>query len=407
MSGIAYQPSFTIKGKYGDRYGPSQFAPSVAFRQKPEEASLDATATPAVLSTGAGNQTASETPQVQQEQMGFTTDPLSDNQNFVQGSVGFRTTSNPYQSPTTNIPPFIPVAAPPMPDVSDVEPAPFVPTGSDDNVQGDLSGMRRDTSSMFGYTPTEANPLALVPFVGGLFDSDYGAEGTFDAQGNVFGASGRAYDPLTGKAVASYKDRGTALSTVGDSYSNLRDSGEGMLSSALGSYENSVYNIDRIDRMKGITPASKAGMIDTPSLLRSNTNIDPLIGDEFQEITPEMLGIDTQSTPGIPELTGELGTDTGDVFISGDTYNPYVVTDDGSLVGTSGTLIQTTNPVTNKEVSLLSKQDDDSYSTKGSGQVIQQEIEKTKRGEYHPAYGYTSVGQRIDDSDDSGSGGGK
>ena len=173
--------------------------------------------------------------------------------------------------------------------------------------------------------------------------------------------------------------------------------------------------------MAGYTPATQQGIINVPQLLRENTTTEAY-GDDFQEITPEMIGIDSATTPlDLPEtgMTGELGLDAGDVFISGDTYQPYVVDKDGSLVGREGTLVQTSNPITGESVNLLSPATDDDgnrtggYTTAGSNKVLREEGEKIKEQEFHPAYGYTDAAKSLavydngDSDNDSGGGGGK
>ena len=292
-----------------------------------------------------------------------------------------------------------------------------VPDTDNDEGDGAMAALRQDTAQAFGYVPGQSNPLSMIPYVGGLFDSpNYGQFGTTDMSGNVFGQEGRAYDPITGLPAASYKDKGTAFSTVTGGYSKLREAGEDPVSSALGSYENSVYNIGRTSRMAGYTPATQQGITNVPQMLRDNT-MTGAYGDDFdsQEITPEMIGIDTSTTPlDLPPegMSGELGLDPGDVFISGDTYQPYIIDKDGSLVGQEGTLVQTSNPITGESVSLLSPKEGGGYSTAGSNQVLREEGEKIKSQEFHPAYGYTDVAKPLEvyeDKDDNGgsSSGGK
>lgn len=240
-------------------------------------------------------------------------------------------------------------------------------------------GYQQPASNIAGGIGTVLGAMAGIPMVGSALGSAsekldqsgkpaYGTEGTYDAQGNIFGSEGRAYDPITGSAVASYKDKSSALNTVTDSYGNLREAGENPVSSALGSYDNSVYNVSRADRMSGVTPSGQAGLRSTYSLMRDNTRGEAY-GDDFNEITPDMLGFGNERDYGIPEtgLTGEIGSDAGDVFISGDSYQPYVVSDSGSLTGKSGTLVQTSDPLTGQSVSMFSKNDDgDGYTTAGS-----------------------------------------
>ena len=356
MATIPYQPSFSIQPKHGFRYSSQPQVPAVApvtAPQAPPKVGVDGSEAAAPATMGA--------------QESYGDDPFGD-VDFSVNKTGVAQTLG-YQQPKSNIAQGI------------------------GTVLGAATG---------------------IPFIGGFAEKAsesldqsgkpaYGTEGTYDAQGNIFGSEGRAYDPVTGAPAASYKDKGSMFNTVGEGYSKLRKEGESPISSALGSYDNSIYNISRVDRMKGITPSSKAGLRSTASLLRDNT-INEAYGDDFQKITPEMLGFNPMERDyGIPEtgLTGKIGADKGDVFISGDSYQPYIVSDTGSLEGQSGTLVQTTNPLSGESVSLLTKQDDGGYSTKGSNEVIKSEIAK----EYHPAYGYTDAAKMKSNDDNSSSGG--
>jgi len=109
---------------------------------------------------------------------------------------------------------------------------------------------KQNTALNQGYEQGTSSPLGMIPgynFIKGPLGLDknetFGNNGTSDAQGNVFGTdgSGRAWDPITGRAVASYKDLGSGVKTWSDSYGKLRSYGEGPISSALGSYDNSIY----------------------------------------------------------------------------------------------------------------------------------------------------------------------
>ena len=325
MAVIPYQPTFSVQPKYGFRYMSQPPIPNVNQTQQPPKVGLDGSksAPPQVMG-------------VQESTTSYINDPFDDNQfggvrdkRPVAQALG-------YQQPASNV-----------------------------------------GSAIGGFL----GAMAGVPVIGGALgnaaasmdSSDqpaYGTMGTYDAQGNVFGDAGRAYDPVTGSAVASYASPSAAYNTITGGYDKLRAAGENPLSAALGSYDNSIYNISRFDRMQGITPASQQGLSTTYGLMRSN--MDPGPAEAPAIITPEMLGFDPMERDyGVPEggLTGEIGADIGDVFISGDTYQPYIVSDDGSLVGQSGTLVQTTNPATGESVSLLSPKEDGGYTSAGANEI--------------------------------------
>jgi len=374
MSQSAYQPGYTITPKYGQRYMNSSFAPAVGAPQSAAVSQPSAPPQPA----GQGYSMAN---------------PFAGNAQFTQAQQAYST--NIGAQPTTGFRRAIPGvqgAGPSTPPVGTVPGMPAPPTTSSSGTTAAAStgGNEDDTfgspdyrpiSQSYGYTAAQSNPLAgmlsLVPG-GSLINSalninpDYGRPGTYDAQGNIFGESGRAYNPITGAAAQSYASPSAYKDNLFGSYNQLRTVGENPISSGLGSYENSVYNISRADRMAGITPAGQQGITTTYGLMRSNADLAP--GETPANIELRDLGLDPNARNyGVPEtgLTGEIGTGAGDVFISGGSYNPYVVSDTGSMTGQSGTLVSTTNPLTGEKVSLLG----DDGSTAGSASRVQEMLD--------------------------------
>lgn len=340
----------------------------------------------------------------------FYTDPLMLDEGgevealVVQPTVGFRNLGQSFSRDQIfgDIPTYTP--APPTPEVATAyqfEDDPY-------DFQKERDDLYRETrtgvAQRFGYSPTKANPLAMVPYIGGMFGSgEYGQPGTYDAQGNVFGRDGRAYDPITGAPAASFRSRSDYLENIGDSYNALSASGEGAISSALGSYKNSPYYISRTERMKGLTPAELLGIYTTSGALRSNT-FDNAGPESTFDITPSDLGF----ADGVPNLTGNaltgrIGTETGDVFITADNQMG-VVTDRGSIaLPGGGYLVQTDNPVTGESISLLSPQEGGGYSTVGSGNIIQAEdiIDYSSSDDNYSDTGYDYGGYEDDNNDDT------
>ena len=270
---IPYQPTFALQPKYGFRYGPSAFAPATApINAPPPPLGLQgsAAAPPPVMGT--------------QQGPAYANDPF--------GGNDFQQQPN-------------------------YEPA----------------------AQSLGYTKGTQNPLGIlqaVPVLGtamgvmGAFDNmpnqTYGKPGTYDAQGNVFGKKGRAYNPVTGAPAQSYASTDDWFNSVGDSYTKLRASGEDYFNSIFGSYENSTYNIPRADRMFGVSPASQQGMGTIAGNIAANTQLrtgrdmglefDPSFGSTGNNITPEMLGFDKSSMRYnvAANNTGVFGTGVGDIF---------------------------------------------------------------------------------------------
>lgn len=209
--GISYQPSYTINPKYGFRYMSQPFVDTVSPITKPSVPIMDA--------------------------------PPKESETVIQ---------------------------------QDTTPA-VMDSSGDSNVPPNLAP---EVAESRGYTQTEANPAALlnvVPVVGPMLSSgfgienNYGKEGTYDAEGNVFASDGRAYNPITGEAAASYSGNTSFYDSYTDSYGKLRDAGEGVIGSALGDYSASTYNIPREQRNYGATAAGQMGIRDTGTLIRENT----------------------------------------------------------------------------------------------------------------------------------------
>ena len=198
-------------------------------------------------------------------------------------------------------------------------------------------------------------------------DYTYGQEGTYDAQGNVFGPAGRAYDPITGRAVASYGTKTDAYDTITGSYGKLRDAGEGVVSSALGSYDNSVYkqmDLDPTLNIQGARTARNRGVgapINTVAgMIEANTAIDrdtALSNSSRQEneaapITTDMLGFTGQRLGEPTSTTGKFGSGVGDVVaLQGGEFG--VRNSDGTVSTPSGTVVQISDTATGESISLL------------------------------------------------------
>tara|TARA_R110002126_G_scaffold199038_1_gene346764 strand:- start:33 stop:1055 length:1023 start_codon:yes stop_codon:yes gene_type:complete len=182
---------------------------------------------------------------------------------------------------------------------------------------------RQDAAANLGYERGNSSPLGLLPGYNlikgplGLGKNDtFGNEGTSDAQGNVFNSTGRAYDPITGRAVASYKDASSGFNTLKNSYGKLRKH-TGPIESALGSYDNSVYKY--MDENPGMTKeqartarlrGENAPMDTVASRINSNTNMYGPI----QPVSPYDLGYDG-SRAGTPTSTsGVFGSNAGDII---------------------------------------------------------------------------------------------
>jgi len=203
----------------------------------------------------------------------------------LQPKTGFRYSSQPFVPPTQpiNSPPPLGLdgsaAAPPPTMGGQQGPAyandPFGDGGNNFQQQSNYV----PAAQSLGYTQGTQNPLGIlqgVPILGtamgamGAFDNmpdqTYGNYGTYDAQGNVFGPEGRAYNPETGRPAQSYASKDDWFNTVGNSYSKLRAAGEDIPNSMFGSYDNSVYRqMDYDQERRGVldvmgTPDTRPNM---------------------------------------------------------------------------------------------------------------------------------------------------
>ena len=282
MATIPYQPTYTTTPKYGLRYGPSQFAPTTGTAG---QGSASQQVPPATLGT---------------QQGGYTmADPFSGNQQFAQQQASYAQAQpsgvsnaayygQPIQGvaaqPTSGFrrlapgmtqppPSYTPTPTPPMTEEPPVQPTSYGmidPFGDNDEFRQSQVAQRDAFSNTFGYTRGTQNPagvLGMIPGVGFAMNAlgynpnegyTYGTGGTTDAQGNMFGNYGQAFDPLTGKAVASFGG------PVG-----MMDVGK----SALG--QVGIFGFDQSDMIEpyratdammrqGITDASLAGLPSIP-----------------------------------------------------------------------------------------------------------------------------------------------
>lgn len=211
----------------------------------------------------------------------------------------------------------------------------------------------RGVAQGLGYTPTDREGIPGLLSAGKrLFgQTDYGRAGTYDEQGNVFGSTGRAYNPITGRPEQNFANLGAYADTVGSGYQNLRAAGHNPVAAAFGSYERSphYFSDQGIDPgyadAFGLSPLQLQGYDTTASNVFANTTGHDIFGEEqeFVDITPEALGA-TQTGAGarnyteLSDNTGVFGTGAGDIFSTGE--NIGVLQDSGQLATAGGTVIQ-------------------------------------------------------------------
>jgi len=284
--------------------------------------------------------------------------------------------------------PQIPNVSPPVPPNQTLDNSQSTPSknmGSGASMQDPFVGdsdfefaaNKIPAAQSLGYTQGTQSLLNAIPVVGSIArmtgyeapTDTYGDYGTYDAEGNVFGNEGRSYDPITGAAAQSYAKPsdwygswlgiGTPEGAFGpsSSYGKLRAAGESIPSSVLGSYENSIYNVPRQDRVLGYSPAEVAGLNTMNAQARRNADI--LSGDIFNDadlvdITAKDLGFtDARPMPSAPSSgTYAYGTQTGDVFTTPGSYQTGVINESGQVETPTGTVVQTTDTFGNT-VSLL------------------------------------------------------
>ena len=238
--------------------------------------------------------------------------------------------------------------------------------GGDDGGSG-FDDHQRGIAEGYGHTAGEGNIGGLgsllgaatgIPFIGGLAgkaaealegDANYGQYGTYDSQGHVFGNEGRGYNVVSGRAENTYRNRGDYFGGLKDSYSNLRAAGENPISSALGSYDNSIYahgatsdpathGAARVSRLRG----ENAPVVTTAGRISENTFNQDESG--FDPITGEQLGFDNSrafSANQASENTGVWGTGQGDLAAT--EFGPGVINESGQVEHAGGTVIALTD----------------------------------------------------------------
>ena len=285
---VPYQPTYTLNPKYGFRYGPSTFGPTTTNLTSPPPVGLDGSsaAPPPVLGSQEGQYNQS---------LDGGNDYLQDQQTQQQNQA------------------------------------------------------RITQAQSYGYTQGVQNPSSLVravPVVGNFIaDSispntkyNYGTSGTYDAEGNVFDSSGRAYDPITGAPAQSYAKATGEDSWLGNwigfgteegmfgpssSYGKLRNAGEDPINSFFGSYDNSVYK--QMDANPNLT-------IQGAREARRRGFASPIENLTF-DITQNTMNAQTDEFGNLP--TGPVwGTNPGD-YIQSD-QGPLQVTEGGQLKGPDG-----------------------------------------------------------------------
>jgi len=362
MSQSAYQPGYTITPKYGQRYMNSSFAPAVGAPQSAAVSQPSAPPQPAGQGYSMANPFAGNA-QFTQAQQNYSTNIGS------QPTVGFRRAIPGVQGAGPSTPPVGTVPGMPAPPSTSGGVTQAASSGGDDPM---YSPDYRPAAQALGYSPTKTNPLAgllAVGIPGGSFLSsqlgltnEYGKPGTYDAQGNVFGKSGRAYNPVTGAAAQSYASPAAYKDNLFGSYGQLRTVGESPLSAGLGSYENSIYNVSREDRMRGYSPGELAGVNTMQAQARRNAEImgqDMYNEADLFNIDAQMLGFDPRGpAPTAPSSgTYAYGTGAGDVFTTGAGYQTGVINESGQIETPTGTIVQTSDTQGNT-VSLLGTPED-------------------------------------------------
>ena len=285
---VPYQPTYTLNPKYGFRYGPSTFGPTTTNLTSPPPVGLDGSsaAPPPVMGSQEGQY----------------------NQNIDGGSDYLQDQQTQQQNQA-----------------------------------------RITQAQSYGYTQGVQNPSNLVravPIVGNFIaDSipsnakyNYGTSGTYDAEGNVFDSSGRAYNPITGAPAQSYAKATGEDSWLGNwigfgtkegmfgpssSYGKLKSAGEDPINSFFGSYDNSVYKQMDANPNLSIQGAREA---------RRRGFASPIENLTF-DITQNTMNAQTDEFGNLP--TGPVwGTNPGD-YVQSD-QGPLQVTEGGQLKGPDG-----------------------------------------------------------------------
>lgn len=323
----------------------------------------------------------------------------------LQPKYGFRYSAQPFAPPSS------PVAAPPPAGLqgSAAAPPPVMGTqqGGQTNWQSDpfqSDSNKIPAAQTLGYAAGTQNPLgllsAVVPGMGALqsltgYDPSgggkytYGNYQTYDAQGNVFGTEGRAYDPVTGAAAQSYGSTGDWLGGwlgIGtpegafgssSSYGKLRAAGADIPNSFLGSYANSTYNVPNYMNAYGASAADKAGVDTINSRVAFNTQMatgNPMYGyaeDDLDRLNTttftdaSQFGFNpnsmryTEAQRAIDAANGNVtyGTGAGNYFSTsgkgvGGSEQSGFINESGQIVTNDGTLVSVTDALGNKH-SLL------------------------------------------------------
>ena len=338
-------------------------------------------------------------------------------------------------------------------NLMDTGPDDHVPTLASAGGSGNVD--RTNVAQGYGYERGTGNVAGLgsllgaatgIPFVGGLaskgmdalgLPGDYGEHGTTDAMGNIYGSEGRAYDPVTGRAVGSYGNSSDFKNAAFGGYQNLRDAGLNPIEAGLGSYENSIYNpayqrgsdaASRAARLRG-GAASEHGITSTAGIINQNTFGQNTVGGldaaedygqrpdtgGMRPVTGEMLGFDDSrafSADQASQNTGQWGHNTGDIAAT--EFGPGVINDSGQIEHAGGTVValtDTRNPG-GENISLLNGQTPEATAElarrasndDNDHQVIEHKLNAV--GSMDAARSYDH-GSSNDDSGGGGGGGGK
>lgn len=378
MSTIPYQPTYKLQPQYGFRYGPSTFAPPAAPINAPPPLGLDgsAAAPPLVLGT--------------QQGASYANDPFGDDNHFQASNQNRISTAQSY--------------------------------GYEKGVQSPTGWLR--TVPVFGNYIADKAGLSKDP------KYTYGDPGTYDNEGYVFDESGRGFDPITGQAGQTYAGTTGDNSWLGNwlgvgtdggmfgsdsSYGKLRAAGENPVSSFLGSYDNSVYNVPRSARVFGYSPAEAAGLTTTTQRARHNQEIleqaglgfdqEPELMDALEQITAKDLGFtDARPMPSAPSSgTYAYGTQTGDVFTTPVSYQTGVINESGQIETPTGTVVQTKDAYGNT-VSLLGTPEENKQALQDVKDSFSYGWGSDDTGQDHgpSSHGGDTVGTDPDADDDSG-----
>jgi len=204
----------------------------------------------------------------------------------LQPKTGFRYSAQPF------VPPQQPINAPPPLglDGSAAAPPPVMggqqgPAYANDPFgDNDFQQTQRNYANDFGYTQGTQNPAGIVrgiPLVGNFMadslnmgqDSKYtfGNFGTQDTKGNVFGPSGQAIDPATGRVTSSFGPQVGVTDIFGSSMGQL---------GFLGYDENDMITppnmrANQTQMDMGLTDASYAGLMSVPGEVSILGALDP------------------------------------------------------------------------------------------------------------------------------------